>query len=160
MADIAPTNVWPELDGRRAGGISQLVLFQRFSSDESYRLTSSSSAATHWMVTQSSSELGPQPYLGSSSLMVLKGAHSHLLQIQQSSADTTFWYHADVWLSTDGSGNVVLAATSSDEAMYFGSSSSTAVFTLSTTQASTSVLIGTQQPSSVRGVRIWEAVVT
>lgn len=155
MADISPTNVWPEIDGRRVAGIAQNVLWERYSSDKSFRVTTSSSAATHWSVALSTL-VGPQPYPGSSSRMMLKGVNDVLIQYAQDPADTTFWYHADVWVGNDGSGNAILAVSSSEEAFYFGSSSSTADFALSTAQFSTTVYIGTAMPVPARGVRIWE----
>lgn len=160
MADISPTNVWPELDGRRTAGVARVVYWQRFSTDDSYRVTASSSAATHYTVALSS-VLGPQPYPGASTdtptVMVLKGSRDTLLQITQPSADTAFWYHADVWVGDDGSGSPVFVGSSSQEAFYFTtSSSSTGVFELSTAQGSTNVYLGTAMPYDLRGVRVWE----
>ena len=156
MADVAGTNVWPELD-KRTAGVAQNVLWQRMSTDRDTWLTTSSSAATHWSVSSTAGSLvGLQPYQGTSSRMMLKGPQSALIQIAQDDMDTTFFWHP-VWLSTDGSGNAVFAGSSSEEALYFGSSSSTAIFALSTTQASTSIYIGEAMPMNTRGIRIWEA---
>ena len=155
MADVSPVNVWPEI-AARAADIALDVLWQRFSTDDSFQVTTSSSAATHWSVALSTM-VGPQPYPGSASRMLLKGSRQALIQYQQEAADTTFWYHADVWLGNDGSGNALLVPTSSEEAFYFGSSSSTAEFVLSTVQAATNVHLGTAYPVPVRGVRLWEA---
>lgn len=155
MADVSPTNVWPELDGKRVAGIAQNVLWERYSSDDSFRVTASSSAATHWSVAIST-VVGPQPYPGSSSRMMLKGAHNVLIQYAQDAADTAFWYHDDVWLGNDGSSAALLVTSSSQQAFYFGSSSSTAVFVLSTVE-STNIFMGTAQPLASRGVRVWEA---
>ena len=155
MADVSPTNVWPELDGKRVSGRAQTALWQRFSTDLKTWVTTSSSAGTHWSVGLSSM-VGFQPYPGTSSRMMLKGAHSALIQYAQEAADTTFYWHDDIWLSTDGSGNAIFATSSSEEALYFGSSSSTGIFAISTAQYSTTVYYGTAMPMDKRGVRIWE----
>lgn len=156
MADVAATNVWPELDGKRVAGRAQNAYWQRMSTDLETWVITSSSALTHYSVSLSSM-VGLQPYPGTSSRMMLKGSQSALIQMAQQAADTTFYYHADVYLSTDGSGNAVFAASSSETALYFSSSSSTAVFTLSTAQGSTGVYFGTAMPMDKKGVRIWEA---
>lgn len=157
MADVSPTNVWPELDGKRVAGRAQNVVWQLVSTDDLTWVNTSSSSVTHYSVSLSSM-VGLQPYPGTSSRMVLKGSHSALIQIAQEAADTSFFYHDDVWLgSTNSTSHVSFVASSSDESFYFGSSSSTAVFVLSTAQASTLVYLATAMPMNARGVRVWEA---
>lgn len=156
MADVAPVNIWPELDGSAAVRAAN-ALFQRFSSDQTFRVTTAIGSGTHWLVGSSSGMCGLQPYPGSSSRMALLGADDVLVQLAIDAADTPFFYHADAWLGNDGSGNAILVSSSSQEAFFVGSSSSTDAFVLSTAQASTTIYLGTQMPMGIKGVRVWEA---
>lgn len=152
MADVAGTNVWPELD-KRTAGVAQQALWQRMSTDAKTWITTSSSAATHWSVASTGSLVGLQPYPGTSSRMMLKGSHSALIQIAQDDMDTSFFYHG-LWLENDGSSNAQFALTSTGTQFYFGASTSGVELS---TAASTAAGMGIEMPISKNYIRVWGA---
>lgn len=87
MADSAPTNTWPELDGRIAD-VALNVWWVRDSTNRTFQLTFSSSEATHY-----SGLLGDVWGIQSTanaSRMILKGT-DYLQHLELSTAGSTAW---------------------------------------------------------------------